>query len=93
MKISIDTQTDTFEDIKKVMHILSGIIERKEMGIASSNYASENKPTDTTTLMSMFSDAPAAPPVPDTPPDFSSFLNLTKKQEERKTGLPRVEVF
>ena len=88
MKLTIDTQSDTFEDIKKVMHILSGIIERKEIGGMSSNYAGENKPTDTTNLMNMFN---AAPAVPDTPPDFSSFLNLTKKQEEKR--LPRVEVF
>ena len=93
MKLTIDTQADTFEDIKKVMHILSGIIERKEIGGVSSNYAGESKPADTTNLMNMFNDTPAAPPVPDTPPDFSSFLNLTKKQEERKAGLPRVEVF
>lgn len=93
MKLTIDTQADTFEDIKKVMCILSGIIERKELGVVNSNYTPESKPTDTTPLMSMFSDTPSAPSVPDTPPDFSSFLNLTKKQEEKKAGLPRVEVF
>ena len=88
MKLTIDTQADTFEDIKKVMHILSGIIERKEIGGMSSNYAGESKPTDTTNLMNMFN---AAPAVPDTPPDFSSFLNLTK--QERKEDLPRVELY
>ena len=91
MKLTIDTQTDTFEDIKKVMHILSGIIERKELGVVSSNYVPESKPADTANLMSMFNDTPSASSVPDTPPDFSSFLNLTKKPEERK--MPRVEVF
>ena len=29
MRITIDTQHDTYDDIKKVLHILSGIIDQK----------------------------------------------------------------
>ena len=98
MKISFDTQTDSFEDIKKVMQILSGIIARKE-GSISIDSSTENKaPVDTTNLMSMFGDssssAPAQSAVPDTPPDFSSFLNLTKNASlEKKENTPRIQLY
>ena len=86
MKVTFDTQVDSFEDIRKVMHILSSVIERKENGTI------ENKPApDTTSLMSMFGEA-APETKTDSPPDFSSFLNLTKKGDDKK-DYPRVEIF
>ncbi len=94
MKLTIDTQTDTYEDIKKVLHILTNIIEKN--GSGSSTPTSS---TDTTNMMSMFSDDSSVPSaaqkeIPDTAPDFSSFLNLTKNQTKR-TGeaLTKVEFF
>ena len=42
---------------------------------------------DTTDLMSMFNSAEEKKQeVPDTAPDFSSFLNLANGQEEKKEG-------
>jgi len=100
MKIMIDTQHDTYEDIQKVLHILTGIIQRKE-GSSNSNYnqsSSYNQSsgtTDTSNMMSMFDSTPSgSKEIPDTPPDFSSFLNLTNgtKKEEVK-GVPKIEVY
>lgn len=97
MKITIDTQVDTYDDIKKVLHILTGIIEKKDVTIQSnftsrSSYPSSN--TDTTSMMNMFDDEPKKD-VPDTPPNFNSFLNLVnKKQEEEKRDINyKVEIF
>ena len=95
MKITIDTQTDTYDDIKKVLHILTNIIEQK----SGSSAVSSSSGVDTSSMMSMFSDDSTANPtaakeVADTPPDFSAFLNLTKNQT-KKAGEPltRVEFF
>lgn len=89
MKVTIDTQSDSIDDIKKLLHILTDVLERKGQGavVASSQ--------DTTNLMGMFSDEPETQPVrevPDTPPNFSSFLNLTKKREARDEE-PQVEFY
>ncbi len=66
MKLTIDTQVDTYEDIKKVLHILNGILERKDGGISSnfnvesygntSTGTSSSASGDTSNLMSMFGD-------------------------------------
>lgn len=90
MKITIDTQQDSFEDIRKVMHILGGIIEKRNLGGINSNYGSSS--ADTSNLMSMFDSQPAKE-VPDTAPDFGSFLNLANKTEERKEIKPQVELY
>lgn len=97
MKITIDTQVDTYDDIKKVLHILTGIIEKKDVTIQSnftsrSSYPSSN--TDTTSMMNMFDDEQKKD-VPDTPPNFNSFLNLVnKKPEEKKRDINyKVEIF
>lgn len=78
MKVTIDTQSDTFDDIKKLLHILTEIIQRKGGGAVNLNQSGN---PDTTNLMSMFSDENQKE-APNTPPDFSSFLNLTKKRED-----------
>ena len=98
MKIMIDTQHDTYEDIQKVLHILTGIIQRKEGSDSynqSRNYNQSSSTTDTSNMMSMFDSTPSgSKEIPDTPPDFSSFLNLTNgtKKEEVK-GVPKIEVY
>ena len=91
MKLTIDTQQDSYEDIKKVLHILTSIIQQKE-GNVQSNYTDSGNP-DTANLMSMFDDTPAQKTVPDTPPNFGSFLNLTKKPEELKKERPTIEFY
>ena len=95
MKLTIDTQTDTYEDIKKVLHILTSIIE-KNGSSSSTTSATTSSSTDTTNMMSMFSDdgstsSTAQKEIPDTAPDFSSFLNLTKSQT-RRAGEPLTKV-
>lgn len=92
MKLTIDTQQDSYEDIKKVLHILTSIIQQKE-GNLQSNYSGTQSTTDTTTLMSMFDDTASSKSVPDTPPNFSSFLNLTKRPEEIKKERPEIEFY
>lgn len=82
MKVTIDTKEDTHEDIRKVLHILTEILERKGITPAAN--------VDTSSMMSMFNDAAESQTTPEksgSAPDFSSFLNLTKKQEEDKKEL------
>ncbi len=89
MKLTIDTQHDSYDDIKKVLHILTAIIEHKESSTASEP---SSPPVDTTNLMNMFSNPTTEKPAADNPPSFSSFLNLTKK-EEKKDSIPKIEFF
>ncbi len=80
MKVTIDTQVDSMDDIKKLVHILTNILESKRQHLQT------NIPTtplvDTAPMMNLFSDdeLPAAKEVADTPPDFSAFLNLTQNK-------------
>lgn len=88
MKVTIDTQVDTQEDIRKMLQILTGILEKKEI----------NQTADSTSMMDMFNDNPvndssSAEKSPDTPPDFSAFLNLAGKKAEKKEEQPRIEYF
>ncbi len=82
MKLTIDTQHDTFEDIQKVLHILTGILEQK--GINPSSPA-----VDSTPLMGMFD----TPQQPDKAPNFGSFLNLVNKKEEKSIEEPKIEFY
>ncbi len=91
MRITIDTKEDSYDDIKKVLHVLNHLIENKNSGSLSTNYEENKEPVDTTNMMNMFG-APAEEK-PATAPDFSSFLNLAEKKEEKKDDLPKVELF
>lgn len=77
MKLTIDTQVDTHEDIRKVLQILTSILEKKDSSSASSV-------ADTTNLMSMFDDQKGTVETKGNPPDFSSFLNLSSQKKENK---------
>ncbi len=83
MKVTIDTQHDSVEDIHKVYQILADILQRK-----NSDKNSEAPPTaapvDTSNLMSMFDTSEPSKSVPEKAPDFSSFLNLTKQTEKKE---------
>lgn len=48
---------------------------------------------ETAVPMSMFANPEPKKEAPDTPPDFSSFLSLTKEMEVKKKDTPRVELF
>ncbi len=78
MKITIDTQHDTHEDIQKVLKILSSVVEKKE------------EPVNTAPMMDMFNE----PPKEEKAPDFSSFLNLTNnKEEDEKPRDPEISFY
>ena len=97
MKITIDTQVDTHEDIKKVLHILTSILDQK--GNTSYSNAASTQTVDTANMMNMFSQdssppAAAQKEIPNTPPDFTSFLNLTRNQQKKTVDSePKVEFF
>ena len=107
MKVTIDTKEDSHEDIKKVLHILSNMIQNK-----NEDSVNQSSSVDTTNMMNMFSnnnpetkEEPAVVPmsmftnsepqkkVPDTPPDFTSLLNLAKKDDENNDQEPKVQLF
>lgn len=77
MKLTIDTQVDTHEDIRKVLQILTSILEKKDSPVSTAS-------ADTTDLMSMFGDQKGTVETKGSPPDFSSFLNLSSLKKEDK---------
>ena len=85
MKLTIDTQVDTPEDIRKVLQILTSILERKDT----------TPPTDTTNLMGMFSDdGKGTVETKGSAPEFGSFLNLAAQKTEKKDDdEPRIEYY
>ena len=96
MRITIDTKEDTPEDIQRILHILTGILNRKET--ITNEPVSE--PVDTTNLMSIFSNPAPQKDSLDTldgrsekPADISMFMELTKKKAEIKKAVQRVEIF
>ena len=99
MKITIDTKEDSHEEIQKVMQILSHFTNKTPI----SNYSSGSLETNGSSnegFMSMFGDSSQEESsqqdteTPDTPPDFSNFLNLAQKQEEeKKEEKPRLQFF
>lgn len=93
MKVTIDTQQDSYEDIRKVYSILAHILENKTN--IPANYENTKESTDTTNLMSMF-DTPnsaADKNIPEKAPDFSSFLNLTKETSAKKEEKAEIEYY
>ena len=97
MKVTIDTKEDSHEDIRKVLHLLTSILERKGN---STDIKTNTERTDTTSMMNMFADTPqtVSQPVqqekPDTPPNFSSFINLSNNKEpEEKKEDTKIEFF
>ncbi len=93
MKITIDTKEDSHEDIQKVMQILSHFTNKNPI----SNYSLESQATNESSnegFMNMFGDSSEEKKeIPDTPPDFSNFLNLANKDEDKKEDKPRLQFF
>ena len=85
MRITIDTKEDSYEDIKKVMHVLNHLIENK----GTSPIMENKESVDTTNMMNMFGSSPVEEK-PDTAPNFDALLNLGKKEEDKE---PKVELF
>ena len=96
MKLTIDTKHDTHEDIRKVLHILTHLLEGKEGSLDSSTglgseTGSASEPADSSNLMSMFANPQEKKE--ETAPDFSSFMNLVNKKDEDKDKEPKLEFF
>ena len=92
MKLTIDTKEDSYDDIKKVLQILTHIIQNKD-----SSYNPSSSP-DTTNMMNMFGDDDSSPSQDnDRAPNFGSFLNLTKNSSSTSTSKreesPKIEFF
>jgi hypothetical protein len=101
MKLTIDTKHDTHDDIRKVLHILTHILENKNPGLSSeTNLTSETSSSstselaDSSNLMSMFGDNSSTEnkETPDKAPDFSSFMNLVDKKDEDQEK-PKLQFF
>ncbi len=102
MKLTIDTQVDTHEDIKKVLFILTNILEKNNnlnsnSGGLGSSFGNSNQTADTAALMSMFgedsssaNEAPAKDP--NAPPELTSFFNAISEKEQKKNE-PKIEFF
>ncbi len=80
MKITIDTQHDTMDDIQKIVHILTNILERKEID-------SPSAPVDTAPLMGMFADEPGSTQTAAPLPSSASTRERISLEE------PRIEVY
>jgi hypothetical protein len=86
MKLTIDTQQDSYEDIRKVLQILTQILERKgSAGFSGRGEAGETM--DTTNLMSMFDGSSASSPAT----EVNNRSNSGKP--EKKGMMERVEVY
>ncbi|PIN74404.1 hypothetical protein COV20_00050 [Candidatus Woesearchaeota archaeon CG10_big_fil_rev_8_21_14_0_10_45_16] len=89
MRIMIDTTQDSHDDIRKAIQLLTHFVgETIQHNIPTT-------PVDTTSMMSMFDAAPEIKKeIPNTAPDFSSFLNLAQKKDtDEKKNYPRVEMY
>ena len=101
MKVTVDTKEDSYEDIHKVYQILANILQRKGNNVSNLSTLHETDtetPVDTTNLMNMFDSSGASSPsseksVPDTAPNFNSFLNLTKDSGTKKEDRAEIEYY
>ncbi len=91
MKITIDTATDSLDDIRKAVSLLHELLSKG----SSSSYAPS---VDTAPMMGMFDDnavsttSSSTNTTTDKAPDFGSFLNLAKNYE-KKEEKPKLEYF
>ena len=92
MKVTIDTKEDSHEDIKKVLEILTQILEKKE--INSTDLNDKITSVDTTNMMNLFDSEPKKE-IPNTPPDFQGLMKLTREAQTTKKNNPdpRIEFF
>jgi len=110
MRITIDTKEDSHEDIKQVLNILSNIIRNKDQtainepvdttnmmsmfGNSNQETTSTQEESSSSTPMSMFTNPEPQKEVVDTPPDFTSLLNLAKSNKNQdEDEEPKVQLF
>ncbi len=100
MIITIDTKTDSATDIRKAIAFLQLCVEDAPY---DPSMPSSQPAVDTTSMMSMFDASPTSASAgmsasaqrgsDGSPPDFSSFLNLTKsKSDTGKSTNPRAQI-
>ncbi|MEK6950688.1 MAG: hypothetical protein AABX13_03105 [Nanoarchaeota archaeon] len=87
MKLTIDTQQDSYEDIRKVLQILTSILGRKGNASLGERGEAGEETIDTTNLMSMFNGSADSTKAT----DVSSLLNPTR--QEKRGMMERVEVY
>lgn len=95
MKVTIDTQQDSYDDIHKVYQILANILQRKRNNVSAFSETTAEAPIDTSNLMNMF-DSPSSTSeknISEKAPNFSSFLNLTKENQVRKEEKAEIEYY
>ena len=105
MKLTIDTKHDTHDDIRKVLHILTHILESKsnitpKTTLETSNNPEPVKEINSSNMMSMFADPSSTPSTEtkeqssDVAPNFNSFLNLVDKDKnEEDKPKQKIEFF
>lgn len=95
MKITIDTKEDNPGEIRKVISLLQNLISGSSNSYTNYGNSPSGANADTSNLMSMFGDASSAPAkgaeAPDTPPDFSGFLNLVNNKNPEKKEPVEIE--
>lgn len=109
MKISIDTSNDSPEAIRKAMDLLAYLANNPTtkhsseqiQPVTASSLAQEQNEDLVAGFSSMFGDdsqttnTPSqSPSIPDTAPDFGSFLNLVNKTSNNNNDFdPKIEFF
>lgn len=106
MKITIDTQQDKPEEIRKMCQFLLDLANNVSSSNSSlsSTYTNSQTttPVDTSSMMNMFGDdnstssasiqTSSVIQTPDRAPDFGAFLSLTKNYEKKEsTTRPQIE--
>lgn len=94
MKITIDTKEDTHHEIRKVLGLLTDLLNKEQADPRRRSFAEPQESTpDSASMMSMF-DQEETKSVPDTAPDFTSFLNLANRKEKKEEWKePKIEFF
>ncbi len=112
MKITIDTKTDSHEEIKRAIQLLSYLIKKDNFNrdrIVSNSTnldigeSLNNASNESNAFASMFGgntekkEEKFTKTIPDTPPNFNSFLNLVndneKKENNDEDDPPKITLF
>jgi len=103
MIITIDTQKDSPQEVKKLIAMLQALVNESSSYSNYDNYSTPSpataSPEQTTNMMSMFGDDSSAVTASNntsgTAPNFGSFLNLVDKKAASKKYLdePKLEFY
>lgn len=102
MIITIDTKTDSKEEIQKAIDLLRSLLDQSSYGsYQPTSYSTGANQVNTAPLLDMFnSPSSASTSIPSakvsegTPPDFTSFLNLGQKEDKKQQGtMGKIELY